>query len=316
MKICSSCHTLIDDGAVTCPNCGAAQRHFPAKSTQKQKKSHHPILKFIIPTALVVALMSGVLAFALRRSDSEPKTPESTTVTTAQSNPPTLRVEETGAIVCENGEGRYGYDAQAKLLTLSGTGVLSLDLSGNDHLPWQSFLSDATMLEIEGFSSIAPETFRGAPKLKKVTVKTVYCDMSIGEYAFADCPNLTSVKLGEIHRENLHGLWDVQLGDGCFSGCTSLRTVNAEGVSEIGASVFDGLPEEVFFLASDLLERVGSLPEIAYVSISIETGCTIKRSVLDKLLAGEPDLLLYIDGSTRGDEILQQFIEEDTLLQE
>lgn len=317
MKICSSCHSLIEDDAVTCPNCGAEQRHFPEKTSKERKKPTHPALKLIVPAVLVLALMGGVLALALRLSDSPPQTTEATTtpppIILKNPNP---RVVETGSIVCENGEGGYSYDAEAGRLELSGTGVLSFDLSGNDHLPWQEYLQDTTELVVEGFSEIAPETFRGAPNLEVVTVTTLYSDMYIGEYAFADCPTLVWVKLGEMHRVDLHGFWDVQLGEGCFSGCASLISVNAEGVSEIGANVFDGLPEQVFFLASDLLERVDSLPVIAYVSISFETGCTIKRSVLDKLLAGEPDLLVYVDGSSQGDRISPDMIEEDTLLYE
>lgn len=314
MKICSSCHSLINDDAVICPNCGAKQRHFPEKTS---KKPSHPALKLIVPAILVVALMGGVLALALRLSDSPPQTTEATTTPPPFTlTDPNLRVVEHGTIVCENGEGGYDYDADAGRLELSGTGELSLDLSGNDHLPWQEYLKDATALEIEGFSSIAPETFRGAPNLESVTVATLYSDMYIGEYAFADCPKLVMVKLGEIHREDLHGFWDVQVGDGCFSGCTALVFFKAEGVSEIGVNVFDGLPEQDLFLVSDLLERVDSLPKIINMSISIETGCTIKRSVLDKLLSGDPDLLVYVDRSSRGDEIPPLMIEEDTLLYE
>ncbi len=238
MKICSSCHTLIDDDAVICPNCGAKQRHFPEKASKKRKKPSHPALKLIVPAILVVALMGAILTFALRLSDSPPQTTEATTTpppfTLTNPNP---RVEKIGVIVCENGEGGYTYDADAGRLVLSGTGVLSFDLSGNDHLPWQEYLKDTTELVVEGFSEIALETFRGAPNLESVTVVPLHSDMYIGEYAFADCSLLVMVKLGEIHREYLHGFWAVQIGDGCFSGCESLTNINAVGVSEIGATV-------------------------------------------------------------------------------
>lgn len=295
MKICSSCHSLIEDDAVTCPNCGAAQRHFPANTAQKRKKSPHPALKLILPSVLVVALMGVVLAFALRKSGENTQT--TTTETTAEPINAEPIHNASGSFSTADGHGYYIYYSGSRVLYLDGTGVLSANAVGETGRWWQHYLEEARVIEVNGFSEIEAETFRGMRALEKICLISFKDDvLLVGDYAFADCPKLSVIEIVPVEFANSSQVRTVQLGDGCFSGCTALTEFNAAGTSGIGEKVFEGVPKLDLFFVSEQLQYIDSLPMTDDLQISIKSDTAIRRSVWDKLLQIDPDPLVWVDG--------------------
>lgn len=89
---------------------------------------------------------------------------------------------------------------------------------------------------------------------------------TFSDYAFADCPNLTTVKvtnsfvgLGDHVFANCTALAEfeikytvTEIGEYCFRNCTSLKSMTLDSpVSKIGIGAFDGMTECSFKVAAD-----------------------------------------------------------------
>ncbi len=136
--------------------------------------------------------------------------------------------------------GSCGYDATWKFdsttgeLTVSGTGDM-FDYSTTKAAPWFDF----------------------AGQIKKVVVNGV----GIGNYAFSDCNNLTTVKLsGDVNK----------IGDYAFWYCGNITTINLRGATKVGKCAFVGCGklQEVFFYSGSLQVTNGTNE---YASFDAET---------------------------------------------
>lgn len=298
MKICSSCHALIDDEAVTCPNCGAAQRHFPNTKPVKHPKRSHAALMLIVPAILVIALMAAILAFALRESDDGAPT---TTVATTAKEPETDRLSNMGFFTCPNGNGSFLYTYDNDTLILSGSGILSTTISSSEEGDWTVYLETAKIIEIEGFEEIEAGTFQGSPELKAIQLMPHETDLLVGEYAFADCPKLDQVLILPLGDESDGELYNrsVRLADGVFSGCKALHNVSVSAVSEIGANVFENVQQLEDFSVSNRLVRIESLPHCTNLVLWIDKDGAIDRAIWEKLLKINSEPTVFV-----GDQLL------------
>ncbi len=122
------------------------------------------------------------------------------------------------------GEVVWNYDASSKTLTISGTGAMD-DYSPADDQPWKDFRDEIESVVIK----------------KGVT--------SIGNFAFAECTNLESVK---YEAESQLGT----IGSNAFYSCYSLAAVYIpSSVETIGNNAFAGYrPQNVFVCPEDAPE--------------------------------------------------------------
>lgn len=115
--------------------------------------------------------------------------------------------------------------------------ITKVDFSGNENLktiPSKAFETSLSLTEIifpTNLQTISDLAFHES-RLQNVTIpKTV---TSIGNYAFQSCQNMTSLDFEESNEKNL------TLGQGAFSGCSSLRILILNRSMEVGASCFTG----------------------------------------------------------------------------
>lgn len=304
MKICSSCHSLIEDDAVTCPNCGAEQRHFPnSKPAKPRPKRSHAALKLILPAALVVVQMGAILAFALRESDDPSAETNVETTTTTNTEVPREGDLRYNFFTCPNGNGRFIYFPNEAKLTLLGDGTLSTTVYPSSGTDWTVYLETVKIIEIEGFEEIEADTFRGAPNLENVSITPRRTDLSIGEYAFADCKKLRRFIIEDTDPSGEPtDKWLVQLGDGCFSGCSALTGLYLLSVSKIGKNVFDGVDNLIDFQVSPELIRFDStLSECYGIILFMKEGEAVDREIFEKLRAIHPTMSVHIDGKLLAD---------------
>ena len=106
------------------------------------------------------------------------------------------------------------------LLTISGTGDMDDYDSGSD--PWYKHGAQIKKVVIsDGVNSIGDNAFSDCYNLTSVTIPASVT--SIGAWAFEDCSGLTSVTIG-------NGV--TAIGEGAFWGCTSLTNVYYGGSKE------------------------------------------------------------------------------------
>ncbi len=153
-------------------------------------------------------------------------------------------------------------------------------------------LAEVSALEAGETLRIGRNSFRsGVPSglyRGNTAIKSVVCESGIiGAEAFAGCTGL------ETFEVNCHsGL--VEIGDGCFSGCSKLVSFKTTGykISKLGSKVFDGC-ESLRMLSLQLdkaslkANALGSLPYLEKVSVSGSgrisknafAGCTALKTV-------------------------------------
>ena len=84
--------------------------------------------------------------------------------------------------------------------------------------------------EMEDFESTNPSPWKGNESIKKIIIEDGV--LSIGKTAFADCINLTEIKIANTVKD---------IGSGAFTSCLSLTSiVLPNSVSSIGDHAFQG----------------------------------------------------------------------------
>ena len=179
------------------------------------------------------------------------------------------------------------------LFPLSATAADIVD-SGTcgDNLTWT--LDSDGLLTISGTGQMADFDWQGSPFYDNSAIRTVVIEpgvTSIGNNAFNNCDNLTSVRIpesvmsiGRCAFEECFALTSViipdsvtSIGDAIFRGCSSLTTVTIpEGVTNIGNSAF----YDCISLASvKLPPSVTSIDWYAFSGCSSLTKVTIPEGV-------------------------------------
>jgi len=134
-------------------------------------------------------------------------------------------------------------------LTISGTGAMA-DYPDPSERPWYSYATEIETVIIEDdVTSIGIYAFGGCSGLTEVTFATGSKLETIGEAAFSDCFNLTTVTIpasvttiGNNAFESCTGLTTItipasvtSIGNGVFAGCSNLATMTVEA----GNTVYD-----------------------------------------------------------------------------
>lgn len=136
-----------------------------------------------------------------------------------------------------------------------------------------------------------------------------YSVTKIGNYAFAECKNLTSVtipetvtSIGEGAFSECSGLTSVTIGDGvtsiddeAFKDCASLTSVTIpNSMISIGGSAFRGckgltdviIPDGVTSIGGSAFQNCSGLTSVPYGNVKVENGCKLnirnRKSVLIK----------------------------------
>ncbi len=122
----------------------------------------------------------------------------------------------------------WSYDADTKILTLTGTGDIPDTDSPND-IWWYSVRHSVKRIEIpEGITAIGSHAFYYCPQLE--TVNMPESVSRFGKLAFAFCSSLKSIEIPD-------GV--VSIGEGCFEACAALETIYIPvSVNTMGARVF------------------------------------------------------------------------------
>jgi len=177
---------------------------------------------------------------------------------------------------------RWSFDSSTGKLTISGTGAMIHNGSGN--LPWSSYVDSITSIVIEpGITSIGNYAFYEMSAVRTVSIPDTV--RTIGTAAFCWCENLTAVDIPASV---------TSIGESAFWCCLDLAEVTFhEGLQTIGESAFMGcrlitelvLPEtlqEIEYWAfgdcTDLVSvnipgGVSQLPDAAF------SGCTSLKTV-------------------------------------
>lgn len=157
------------------------------------------------------------------------------------------------------------YDVSTKTLTISGTGAMA-DIAYDAEQPWEIVKTEMTSVVIgNGVTNIGNNAFKGCTSLETVSIGSGVA--SKGSYAFDNCTSLTTITVDEnnanyssedgvLFNKNKttlllcppgkSGTYTIpntvtSVGDGSFSGCSSLTEVTIqEGVKTIGYSAFGG----------------------------------------------------------------------------
>ena len=169
-------------------------------------------------------------------------------------------------------EGTCGEDAYWTLdaagkLTVSGSGSMydySLDVWGDGSVdtPWYAHSSLITNVVIQnGVTGIGEYAFYDCRNLSSITIADSLT--RIGNRAFEGCSSLTSINIPESV---------TSIGERTFSGCSSLTSINIpEGVTSIVNSAFSGcssltsvtIPDSVTRIGASAFEFCSSLTSIA-----------------------------------------------------
>lgn len=144
-------------------------------------------------------------------------------------------------LICEGGDGEKNYQWEVKngTLTVTGDGLLPYYSNRENNRPeWFERREEITELVIgEGITGI-------------------------GDYCFADLPNLKTVQLPDSL---------VKFGDEAFQNCSALKAIRIpDGVTELGNYAFDGcsnltdveLPEELSIFLAGVFQNCTSLKQI------------------------------------------------------
>lgn len=169
----------------------------------------------------------------------------------------------------------------------------------NNSLHWSYYESNG-LLDIEDYasSSAAMDNWSKANDVPwnnyRQMIKSVRIEnkvTSIGNYAFSNCPNITSVKM-LTYLDNTSHLTSIGLS--AFEGCTSLTSINIpNGVTSVGENAFKGctgltsikLPDRVAYIGLSAFENCSNL-ESAYIPDALTStgvctfyGCSSLKSI-------------------------------------
>ena len=95
------------------------------------------------------------------------------------------------------------------------------DYSSMKNVPWYSQIENIKSVSFKGITHIGNNSFSGATSLIKVDLSESKLE-SIGKNAFANCGELTFIKLPSTLDE---------IGENAFNGCDKLKTIRYEGKS-------------------------------------------------------------------------------------
>lgn len=134
------------------------------------------------------------------------------------------------------------------LLTITGTGKMP-DFSKPESAPWQDQREKITAVAVElGITGIGNFAFADCPNLTECSLPGSVTE--IGMDAFRNCTSLKKLPLPEELKT---------IGDNAFSGCSSIRTVKVpEGVTGIGAGAFENCTELRSVTLPGTLETLGA----------------------------------------------------------
>ena len=153
----------------------------------------------------------------------------------------------------------WTYDSTTKTLTLSGTDPV-LSYSDLDDCPWNDYIAEVENIVIEnGMKGIGPNAF--ANDYLALTSVTIPASVTfIGNSAFSNCSNLTTVtfdgtptltSIGGGAFLNCTGLTSVtipasvkSIGDWIFQDCSNLASVTLNSYPYIGYDAFYGIASD------------------------------------------------------------------------
>lgn len=161
------------------------------------------------------------------------------------------------------------------VLTISGSGNMA-DYSDSRLAPWHPYAEDIKTISLpSGLLSIGNFAFYGCSNLTSIRIPEKVID--IGEYAFAQCTEVQQVHFGSSLEK---------LGEGAFQGCESLREVSfPESLKEIGAKAFYRCYGLQMIVVPETVKNIGS-SAFAY--------CTgLVRVIVNAPISGLPGWTFY-----------------------
>lgn len=160
------------------------------------------------------------------------------------------------------------------VLTISGSGDMA-DYSDSKLAPWYPYAEDIKTISLpSGLLSIGEFAFYGCSNLTSVRIPEKVVD--IGEYAFAQCTGILQIHLGNTEK----------LGEGAFQGCESLTAIDfPQSLQEIGPKAFYRCYNLSAVTIPDTVKIIGS---------SAFTYCTgLVRAVVNAPISVLPGWMFY-----------------------
>lgn len=157
----------------------------------------------------------------------------------------------------------WKYEASMGRLTFTGAGELP-DYEDSASTPWGAYRNDIQTIDMEQVSGIGRHTFHQAEKLIRLDADESL--KQIGDYAFADCPNLVF--------SDFEGIETV--GEAAFQNDSSFTRLVLYGVSDIGAGAFKGCSALTY---ASLGGRLKSMPQEVFAGCSALASLIVPESV-------------------------------------
>lgn len=163
-----------------------------------------------------------------------------------------LCVNVTIPVWAEEASGSCGtfleWSLSGDVLTISGSGDMA-DYSDSKLAPWHPYAEDIKTISLpSGLLSIGDFAFYGCTNLTSIRIPEKV--ISIGEYAFAQCTEMQQANWGN----NLE-----KLGEGAFQGCESLQDVSfPASLTEIGAKAFYRCYGLQMIVVPETVQNIGS----------------------------------------------------------
>lgn len=145
-------------------------------------------------------------------------------------------------------------------LTISGSGDMKNYLTTTPRVPWSSYKSQITSVNVQGVTSIGNNSFNGCTNLQSVTIGGTVT--SIGSSAFKDCSSLKSVSIPNSV---------TIIANSAFSGCSAITTLSLGGnLAEIYDYAFSGcsgltsvvIPNKVWRIQGYAFEKCTNLESV------------------------------------------------------
>lgn len=182
-------------------------------------------------------------------------------------------------VLAEEASGSCGtfleWTLSGDVLTISGSGDMA-DYSDSKLAPWYPYADDIKTISLpSGLLSIGDFAFYGCSNLTNINIPEKVID--IGEYAFAQCTGMLQVHLGSSMEK---------LGEGAFQCCESLTSiVFPQSLQEIGPKAFYRCYDLAALMIPDTVKIIGS---------SAFTYCTgLVRAVVNAPISVLPGWMFY-----------------------
>lgn len=190
----------------------------------------------------------------------------------------------------------YTFDNSGNELKIYGSGTMN-DYASTRLVPWTSVAAKVTKLTITGATYIGKNAYNGFTSLTGVSLPDTVT--KLGAYAFTGCTNLKTINLNTVS----------EIGTGAFKGCTALTGITlSDKLTTIELSTFSGctslakveLGKNITAIGKTSFENCKNLVIRCYFAsqaYKFAVDNSIKYELMDKYIIGDVNADGHINSS-------------------